>query len=495
VDRRHFLDEQQRNRRKSRRFFVFAIVAVVVAGIPLCVVASPLIFGVVLIGANLWDLVSPLSAHEWSALRRTAFALPEVWNAVRGRSAEVPWGPLALLLVTPGALLMLIAWPFMRRLQRLAGSGAVLELIPSRDIDASVLAEQQLANVVHEMAVSANVPVPRVRIIESPAVNVVAIGLTTDDATILASEGFLATLNRDERQAMVAHLIGSVGNGDLEIAAIILSVIETWGLVSATFEAVLWTQKRKLVGRFVRTAGRSLRGTASRDEARSVVNGFLGAGMPDPIEGAMGGFPENLWGVLFAVFILVPMLATIGLASIAARTAASLFTAIGFGPWVAAMWRARRRLADASAVQLTRNPTALAGAVRKLGDADVVIPAGWVVNFLFPVWVPVTEQHAASAVGAAEILGTRLETEPRLAHLAVLGAQLDAPLKSSSLLERVREELPDVGKFVGWALLCIAICAVLLLVSWLLATALLWGLWVVLGWIFGPLRWVRGRVA
>jgi len=494
VDRRHFLDEQQRNRRKSRRFFVFAIVAVAVAGIPLCVVASPLIFGVVLIAANLWDLVSPLSADDWRALRRTAFALPEVWAAIRGRSAEIPWTSLALLLVAPGAVLMLIAWPFMRRLQRLAGSGAVLDLIPSREVDASVLAEQQLANVVQEMAVSAGVPVPRVRIIESAAVNVVAIGLTTDDATILASEGFLATLNRDERQAMVAHLVGSVGNGDLEIAAIILSVIETWGLVTATFEAVLWKQKRRLVGRFVRASARSLRGTASRDEARSVVNGLLGAEMPDPMDVAMG-FPENLWGVLFAVFVLVPLLATIGLASIAARTASSLFTAIGFGPWAAAMWRARRRLADASAVQLTRNPTALADAVRKLGAADVVIPEGWVVNFLFPVWVPVSAQNAGAAVGAAEILGTRLETEPRLAHLAVLGAHLDDPPKSKSLHERIREELPDLGKFAGWAVLCILICGVLLLVSWLLATALLWGLWVVLGWVFGPLRSLRGRLS
>jgi heat shock protein HtpX len=73
-----------------------------------------------------------------------------------------------------------------------------------------VLAERQLVNVAHEMAVAAGVRPPAVRIIVSPAVNAVAIGLTTDDATLLATEGFIARLDRDERQAIAAHLIGSV---------------------------------------------------------------------------------------------------------------------------------------------------------------------------------------------------------------------------------------------------------------------------------------------
>ena len=470
------------------------MVAVALAGVPLCVVVSPIAFGIVLVLAQLWDLISPLSPAEWESLRRTAFALPEVWAAVRGRPTAVSWGSLALLLVVPGAILMLIAWPFMRRLQRIAGSGSVLRLIPSRAADPSNLAEQQLANVVQEMAISAGVPVPRLRIVESPAANIVAIGLTTGDATILASEGFLTTLNREERQAMVAHLVGSVGNGDLEIAALILSVIETWGLVTAIFEAILWRRPRQLVGRFVRASARSLRGKASRNEARRIVNGLLAGEMPDPMEVAMSGMRPNLLGVLYALFVLIPVLATIGLASIAARHASALFTALGFGPWLAAMWRSRRRLADATAVQLTRNPTALASAVKKLSEADVVIPEGWIVNFLFPVWVPVTAENAGAAEGAAQILGTRLETEPRLAHLAVLGAALDAPVARKTLAERFREELPDLKQFMMWGALCVLICAVLLVVTWVLTTALLWGLWVVLGWVFGPVRWVRGRI-
>ena len=199
--------------------------AIAAAGLPLCVVISPLLLGGILLLAHLWDLVAPLPPGQWEDLRRTALALPEIWDAVRGRPADVPWGTLALLLLAPGSVLMLAAWPLVRRLSRAAGAGTILRQLPSREPDPAILAEQQLANVVQEMAVAAGVPVPAVRIIESPAVNIVAIGLTTGDATILATEGLLRKLSREERQALVAHLVGSVGNGDLEIGAVVLSVI------------------------------------------------------------------------------------------------------------------------------------------------------------------------------------------------------------------------------------------------------------------------------
>lgn len=495
MDRRHFLDEQRRNRRKSRRFSVFAVFAVALSGIPLCVIASPLIFSIVLLGAHAWDVASPLSAEQWASLRRTAFVLPEFWSALRGRSAEVPWRSLALLLLAPGALVMLAAWPFVRRLQRSAGAGTILRRLPSREIEPSAIREQQLANVVHEMAVAAGVPVPRVRIVESNAANIVAIGLTTDDVTILASTGFLEALNRDERQAMVAHLVGSVGNGDLEIAAVILSVIETWGLLTTIFESVVYPKRRRLVRRFVRASARSLRRGITREEASSVVDPLLGGAMPDPMEVAEAFNPSGCMGVIYGVFILVPLLATVGLASIAARHASALFTVIGFGPWLAAMWRARRRLADATAVELTRNPTALAAAVQKLGDADVVIPGGWPVSFLFPVWAPITEQNAGAAEGGGMIVGMRLETEPRLAHLEVLGAAIEREQPGNrALSKRIRNALPDwkeLRGFLLWGTAGLAMCALLLSVSLILATGLLAVLWWVLAWIFSPLRALR----
>jgi hypothetical protein len=83
IDRVHFLDEQRRNRRRSLRFSVFAVVAVGLAGIPLCVLASPLLFGIVLVGAHVVDLIAPLSEAQWTRLHDVAFALPNVWAKIR----------------------------------------------------------------------------------------------------------------------------------------------------------------------------------------------------------------------------------------------------------------------------------------------------------------------------------------------------------------------------------------------------------------------------
>ncbi|HEU4827808.1 MAG TPA: M48 family metalloprotease [Gemmatimonadales bacterium] len=483
-ERRHFADEQRRNRRQSRRFSIVAVPAVVAAGLPLCIVISPILFAVVLLAASVWDLLVPLSPGQWSELARMANALPELWEAVRGRPSDVAWGPLAALLLAPGLTVMLVAWPFVRRLSRMAGAGSILARIPSREPDLSRLAEQQLFNAVQEMAVSAGLPAPGVRIIDSRTVNIVAIGLTTDDATLLATEGFLKALDRDERQAMIAHLVGSVGNGDLEIAAIILSVVETWALVTALFEAVLFSRQRTLVRDFMGASARMLRGSLDAATARSIVDRLLGGTIPDPMEVAESFQPESLGGVLYGLFVLIPMLATLGIASIAARTASSLFTMLGFGPWLAAMWRARRRLADATAVQLTRNPTALAGAIRKLGESDVEIREAWAVNFLFPVWVPVTLENSARARGAGEIVGMRLETEPRLEHLAALGASLETgKLTWGARLRRSLGGPEDLVTALGWASLALVLSALLLLASVALTAWLLGVLWGLLQWV------------
>ncbi len=484
-ERRHFLDEQRRNRRRSRRFSVVGALAIAAAGLPLCVVISPLLLGGILLLAHLWDLVAPLPPGQWEGLRRTALALPEIWGAVRGRPAEVPWGTLALLLLAPGSALMLAAWPLVRRLSRAAGAGTILRHLPSREPDRAILAEQQLENVVQEMAVAAGVPVPAVRIIESPAVNIVAIGLTTGDATILATEGLLRTLGREERQGLVAHLMGSVGNGDLEIGAVVLSVIETWGLVTAILEAVLWKRQRQVLRDFAVAAWRSVRGTLRPGEAASVIDRLL-VGMPaDPMEVATDFTPNGCLSALYGVVVLGPMLATIGIASITARHASALFTTIGFGPWIAAMWRARRRLADATAVQLTRNPSALAGAVRKLGESDIVVPEGWPVNFLFVAWAAIDEKNAGQAVGAGQIIGMRLETDPRLEHLETLGASgTGAPIGWAARLRRDLGSPREVGYAVGMGVLAVAMCALLLAVSLAMALGLLLLLWKVLAWIF-----------
>lgn len=492
-ERIHFQEEQRRNRRQSLRFSVFAVVAVALAGIPLCVLIAPLGLGLALVVVHLLDWLLPVSPVVWARLDQVVHALPAVWDRLLGRPVDMSFGLLAAVYVLPGAALMLLVWPLVLRLTRLAGAGTVLHRLPNRVLDRSNFAERQLENVVHEMAVAAGVKPPAVRIILSDSVNAVAVGLTTNDAVILATAGFLDRLDRDQRQAVVAHLVGSVGNGDLEIGAIIFSVFETWGLVTLLLETPIHRRARAQVRRFFRVALQQLRRPVAPVRARKALDPLLGGAAFDVepmIEGIMAIRPRSVPHALFVMFLHLPVIAILGLASITARQAISLFTAIGLGPWLSAMWRARRRLADATAVQLTRHPAALAGAVQAFEANEVEVPGGWVANFLFPVWVPISDQSAARQTeAAAHIVGMRLEAAPRLKRLQALGARLESADTGPRprWRERLKQALPDRKELttaVLWGMVALLGVGILLAVTLAAASLLLMALW----WGLGVLR-------
>ena len=488
MDRVHFLDEQRRNRRRSVRFGVFAVVAVAIAAVPLCVLIAPLLFGGLLIVAHIVNLVSPLGAEQWTMLREAIFVGPTIYKKLVGQDTVITWRALIGLYLAPPAAFMLVAWPFVYLLSRRAGAGVLVDMFISRAPDPTRLAEQQMVNVVGEMALAANIPPPRVRVTGSSTVNAVALGLGVNDVTVLVTHGFLERLNRDERQAIVAHLLGSVGNGDLEIAATIFSVFETWALGAALLETPLSASRRAFVRKFVRLAYDEVRGRADENEARELIAALLEGSTPD-IEEVMGAFeqlqPKSVRQGCFLVLVRVPMFVLVGLSSIAAREATNLFTVLVLGPWLSAMWRARRRLADAMAVQLTRNPEALASAVRTLETCDVEVPRGWLVHFLFPVWVEVTTQSAADLIApVTNMPRMRLKTEPRLRPLAALGASMDG--ERAAIGTRLRAALPswsELREFVGLVLLASGAVLLLVLLTMVGASIALIVLWYLLRWI------------
>jgi Zn-dependent protease with chaperone function len=486
IDRVHFLDEQRRNRRRSWPFLGFAIVAVAIAGIPLCVVVAPLLIGVLLAAMHLADFIAPLPASAWDNAHDVVFALPALWSFVRGQPVDIAWPVIALIYVVPGGALMLLSWPFMLALARRAGVGTMLEHLASRALDHADPRERQLANVVEEIAVAAGVTPPEVRIIESDAVNAVAIGLTTHDATVLATTGFLERLDRDERQAIIAHLMGSVGNGDLRIAATILSVFATWGLVTLLLEAPVSARRRATLARFLRLAKETLRGHGDQVESRQVFDLLIAGssfdmGMIDDIERM--DIPSPQHGCL--IILLLPIIALLGFASITARTTLALCTALALGPWLAAMWRYRRRLADASAVQLTRNPTALARAVRTLASSDVEVSGGWVAYFLFPAWVPMTKPDPNRTETAANIIGMRLDPEPRIEDIVALGASLETDVRRPGWRVRLQRlgTWKDVGLFTFWAMAATVVTALLVVVTLAAASLIMMLIWNVGRWL------------
>lgn len=496
----HFLDAQRRNRRRSLRFGVFAVTTVAISGLPLCVLIAPLLLGGVLILAHVVDVFAPLGAEDWALLHDAVVVGPTLYRKAMGHETAITWRALAGLYVAPGALLMLLVWPFVRLLSRRAGVGSLLHQLESRPANPQRLAEQQMVNVVGEMAVAAGIRTPPVRLIDSDTVNAVAVGLTSNDATILVTTGLLERLGRDERQAIVAHLVASVGNGDLEIAATIFSVFETWALVAALLETPLSARRRVFVRQFIRLARDAARGRASEHEARALVDALLvgsGTDVDDFITMVERIEPTSLLSGCSIILVQIPIIAVVGLGMIVAREATNLFTLLVLGPWLGAMWRARRYLADATAVQLTRYPEALASAIRTLDACNVEVPGGWPVHFLFPVWVTPRDWSASHFAGAtANAFRMRVPSEPRRRRLAALGALADGD--RVRLPERIRSGVAqwrDVRNLIGWAILASGLIAVLLVVTVLAASLVLVLLWYVLRWIVAPLRFLRRAVS
>ena len=255
IDRVHFLDEQQRYRKASRRFSVLALVAVLITGIPACVVVTPVVFTVLLTAWHIVNAISPGSAAALTRLRESMLSMPGMATAMSSDhtpAAQIARGVLAVsLLVLPGAVAIFAMWLANRRLLRHVAIGHALVQTGSREANERDLEERQLRNVVEEMAIAAGLQPPRLRIIDSDVVNAGAVGVGVDDVTVLVTRGLLDKLDRDETQAVVGHVVGSIGNGDLKIVSIIFSIYQTWGALALLVNAPFAASSRRAIWRGV----------------------------------------------------------------------------------------------------------------------------------------------------------------------------------------------------------------------------------------------------
>jgi Zn-dependent protease with chaperone function len=201
------------------------------------------------------------------------------------------------------------------------GGRVVAEMLGGRQIapHTTDLKEQQLRNVVEEMALASGVPVPDIYVLdEEAAINAFAAGNTPGDAVVAVTRGTLDQLTRDELQGVVGHEFSHILNGDMRLNQRLIGVLTGILLLAILGEIVF---------RMGAWGGGSVR--SDRDNKNTAVPLF-----------AIGA---ALWlvgsiGVFFAKLIK------------------------------AAVSRQREFLADASAVQFTRNPDGIAGALWKIGQ-------------------------------------------------------------------------------------------------------------------------------
>ena len=190
------------------------------------------------------------------------------------------------------------------------------------------LQERRLLNVVEEMALASGVSVPPVYIIDGePGINAFAAGYSPSDAVIGVNRGTIETLNRDELQGVIAHEFSHILNGDMRMNIRLIGVL--FGIQVLT-----------LIGYFIFRSvgsGRRRRSRSNKDSGQAII-------LILAVAGALVAF--GLIGQLFARLIK------------------------------ASISRQREYLADASAVQFTRDPNGIGGALKMIG----VSSAGSVVK-------------------------------------------------------------------------------------------------------------------
>ncbi|MEM8666150.1 MAG: M48 family metallopeptidase [Planctomycetota bacterium] len=184
--------------------------------------------------------------------------------------------------------------------------------------------ERRLMNVVEEMAIASGTPVPPVFLLEEEGINAFAAGYSPSDAVLGITRGCAESLSRDELQGVIAHEFSHILNGDMRLSIKLIGILHGILLIGLTGQLILRT--------FVY-------GGAGRSRSRSNKDGGGG----------------NAILVILAVAIAAIVLGFIGMF---------------FGNLIkAAVSRQREYLADASAVQFTRDPSGISGALKRIGGS------------------------------------------------------------------------------------------------------------------------------
>ena len=231
-----------------------------------------------------------------------------------------PADPAVLASVAILAALLIIGATIFRTSQLSSGGGRVAVDMGGTLVTADVYDPliRRLRNVVEEIAIASGVPVPEIYVLENEiGINAFAAGFTPGDAAIAITRGTLDILDRDELQGVIAHEFSHILNGDMRLNIRMMGVL--FGIM------VLGS-----IGRMMLRSGRHTGLGSSRRNKDAAAIMAIGVGL------AVLG-----WVGVFAARLVK-----------------------------AAVSRQREFLADASAVQFTRQTDGIANALKKIGGYD-----------------------------------------------------------------------------------------------------------------------------
>jgi len=379
-----FFKAQKRNRRATWRMSALCAFAAFIMGIPLTLVLTPLLYAIGMIVLETVNHFSPQpellqQANDLAklGLRVADFVINQKGTLDPG---ELTTG-LAFVLL-PGIVFAFGLWFAMLALFRHGGVGGTLASMNAREPNQGDLKELQLADVAQEMAIAAGLPAPKIMLVDSGGANAAAVGTSPADARIVISRRLLDDLDRDQMQAILAHLVGSIGNGDLGIAFTVTSVFETCGLLVNLINAPFGKESRSRlwrVARYMLGGGTPEKRAADAAAIAESLATSLDGDTPEMDKYFNQGNPGLIKKIYR--FVMFPLMFT----NMAVEITLWFFLNLLLGPCMAMLWRTRRYLADASSVELTRNPDALARALQCLSEDNTAFDSGDWATHLFVV--------------------------------------------------------------------------------------------------------------
>jgi Zn-dependent protease with chaperone function len=295
----------------------------------------------------------------------------------------------------------------------------------ARPPNLTVLAEQRFANVIGEMAIAAQLPPPRVLVVERPLLNAAVFGRDEQHATIVMSQGLLARLDRAEMQGVAAHLVGSIANGDLAIGLRAAVTMSLFGLI--TYLGTVLVNGEGAGKKLVRIMRATLVPTAAgaRKLAADLADPFVDSDAPRSPPAvktpADGQTPQSTWEKV-RPFLWLPLAGPLVMSGFFG----GIVSSFGLGPLLALAWRQRKYMADATAVRLTRDPNTLGEALEKMSAAGTGAAfAPWTAHLSV---VPLGRSQTSLLGGGVVPMFPSLDR--RLRGLGKLGAHLTrAPRK------------------------------------------------------------------
>ena len=191
----------------------------------------------------------------------------------------------------------------------------VMSMNGAREVDRNE--EPVLYHVVEDMAMVAQIPMPRVYVIDDPGLNAFATGSNPQNAAVAATSGLLEIMNREELEAVIGHEVSHIRNLDIRISTIAVALASAITLLSSMAGRMIWW------------------GGASRSRRNS--------------DRDSGGLEVIMLVISLLAIVLAPLAATLVQLAIS---------------------RQREFLADASSVELTRNPQGMINALLKLENSQ-----------------------------------------------------------------------------------------------------------------------------